>query len=75
VRISHLEWDDYRVEHVAQHDVEPDKVKCAKIRCIWRTAKGAIAIASMGKRLMGVTCLSSWNTFKAPYSNPSQRET
>jgi hypothetical protein len=55
VHISHLEWDDYRVEHVAQHDVEPDKVeKCAKIRCIWRTAKGAMAIASMGKRLMGV---------------------
>ena len=30
------------------------QIKCAQIRCIWRTAKGAIAIASMGKRLMGV---------------------
>jgi len=25
--ISHLEWDDYRVEHIALHDVEPDEVE------------------------------------------------
>ena len=24
--ISTLEWDDYRVEHIGQHDVEPDEV-------------------------------------------------
>jgi uncharacterized protein len=24
--ISQLEWDDYRVEHVARHNVEPDEV-------------------------------------------------
>lgn len=26
MRISRLEWDDYRIEHIAQHDVEPDEV-------------------------------------------------
>ena len=26
MRISRLEWDDYRVEHIAEHDVEPDEV-------------------------------------------------
>ena len=26
MRISRLEWGDYRVEHVAQHDVVPDEV-------------------------------------------------
>ena len=24
--ISELEWDDYRVEHIARHNVEPDEV-------------------------------------------------
>ena len=24
--ISRLDWDDYRIEHIAQHDVEPDEV-------------------------------------------------
>ena len=23
--INALDWDDYRIEHIAQHDVEPDK--------------------------------------------------
>ena len=27
MRIGHLEWDDYRVEHIARHDVEPDEVE------------------------------------------------
>ena len=27
MRIGHLEWDDYRVEHIAQHDVEPEEVE------------------------------------------------
>jgi len=26
VYISELDWDDYRIEHIAQHDVEPDEV-------------------------------------------------
>lgn len=26
MRISRLEWDDYRIEHIAEHDVEPDEV-------------------------------------------------
>ena len=26
MRISSLEWDDYRIEHIARHDVEPDEV-------------------------------------------------
>jgi uncharacterized DUF497 family protein len=24
--ISRLDWDDYRIEHIAQHNVEPDEV-------------------------------------------------
>ncbi len=24
--ISGLDWDDYRIEHIAQHDVAPDEV-------------------------------------------------
>lgn len=24
--VSELEWDDYRIEHIAQHDVEPVEV-------------------------------------------------
>ncbi|MYC96784.1 MAG: BrnT family toxin [Caldilineaceae bacterium SB0661_bin_32] len=24
--ISELYWDDYRIEHISQHDVEPDEV-------------------------------------------------
>ncbi len=24
--ISRLDWDDYRIEHITQHDVEPDEV-------------------------------------------------
>ena len=24
--ISRLEWDDYRIEHIAKHNVEPDEV-------------------------------------------------
>ena len=24
--ISRLDWDDYRVEHIAQHGIEPDEV-------------------------------------------------
>lgn len=27
MRIGHLEWDHYRVEHIARHDVEPDEVE------------------------------------------------
>lgn len=26
MRIAKLEWDDYRVEHIADHDVEPEEV-------------------------------------------------
>jgi len=26
MRISKLAWDDYRIDHVAQHDVEPEEV-------------------------------------------------
>lgn len=26
MRISKLEWDDYRIEHIARHGVEPDEV-------------------------------------------------
>ncbi len=26
MRISKLDWDDYRIEHIAQHDVDPDEV-------------------------------------------------
>jgi uncharacterized DUF497 family protein len=26
MRIDHLEWDDYRIEHIALHDVEPHEV-------------------------------------------------
>ncbi len=26
MRIAKLEWDDYRVEHIAEHGVEPDEV-------------------------------------------------
>lgn len=26
MRIAELEWDDYRVEHIALHQVEPDEV-------------------------------------------------
>ncbi|MEZ4859848.1 MAG: BrnT family toxin [Caldilineaceae bacterium] len=25
--ISKLEWDNYRIEHIARHDVEPDEVE------------------------------------------------
>ena len=24
--INRLDWDDYRIDHIAQHDVEPDEV-------------------------------------------------
>jgi len=24
--INNLEWDDYRIEHIAQHQVDPDEV-------------------------------------------------
>ena len=26
MRISRLDWDDYRIEHIAQHNVGPDEV-------------------------------------------------
>jgi uncharacterized DUF497 family protein len=26
MRITKLEWDDNRIEHIARHDVEPDEV-------------------------------------------------
>lgn len=26
MRIESLEWDDYRVEHITRHNVEPDEV-------------------------------------------------
>jgi uncharacterized protein len=26
MRITRLVWDDYRIEHIAEHDVEPDEV-------------------------------------------------
>ncbi len=26
MHISNLDWDDYRIEHVARHDVEPHEV-------------------------------------------------
>lgn len=27
MRISKLDWDDYRIEHVAEHGVEPEEVR------------------------------------------------
>jgi uncharacterized protein len=35
--ISRLEWDDYRVEHVAQHGVEPHEV--------WEVCEDALHLA------------------------------
>jgi uncharacterized DUF497 family protein len=26
MRISHLKWDDYRIAHIAEHQVSPDEV-------------------------------------------------
>jgi len=26
MRIGRLDWDDYRIEHIARHDVEPNEV-------------------------------------------------
>lgn len=26
MRIKRLEWDDYRIEHIAEHDIEPHEV-------------------------------------------------
>jgi uncharacterized DUF497 family protein len=26
MRITKLAWDDYRIDHIAQHDVEPEEV-------------------------------------------------
>ena len=26
MHIGHLQWDEYRIEHVAEHDVTPDEV-------------------------------------------------
>lgn len=26
MRITKLDWDDYRIDHIAQHDVEPEEV-------------------------------------------------
>jgi len=26
MRINELEWDDYRIEHIARHNVRPDEV-------------------------------------------------
>ena len=27
MRIDHLSWDEYRVEHISRHGVEPDEVE------------------------------------------------
>ena len=26
MRISSLDWDDYRIEHIARHNIKPDEV-------------------------------------------------
>ncbi len=39
MRVDRLEWDNYRVEHVARHNVEPDEVQevCDDPRHVART--------------------------------------
>jgi hypothetical protein len=32
MRISRLKWDDYRVEHIAQHDIEPEIAEMSKLQ-------------------------------------------
>jgi len=57
VRIDSLEWDNYREEHVARHNVEPEEV--------WEICRDALHLAHveetagieyMDKLMMDVTC-------------------
>jgi len=40
--IRELQWDDYRIDHIARHDVEPDEVEevCDDPSHLARRAKG-----------------------------------
>ena len=65
--IDRLDWDDYRVEHIARHDVEPhevwevcnDRSHLARRqgRNRYLVYKDAIATLFMGKPWMGGTYL------------------
>ncbi|MEK7728769.1 MAG: BrnT family toxin [candidate division KSB1 bacterium] len=37
MRIAKLDWDDYRIDHIAEHEVEPEEV--------WEVCEDALHIA------------------------------
>ena len=62
MHIGNLKWDEYRVEHIAEHDVTPDEV--------WEVCRdpfhlvhreGQNDIAYMDRRPKVVIYLSFWN--------------
>lgn len=73
--ISRLDWDDYRIEHIAQHNVEPDEV--------WEVCEDPLHLARReghnryrvyGQTADGRTYLLSWSISKAQYISPSPHE-
>ena len=60
--ISRLEWDDYRIEHIVRHNIEPSEV----------TDK--IDILFTDKQLMDDTYLLSWRVSEELHINPLLHE-
>lgn len=71
MRISSLDWDDYRIEHSIMLSLMKFG-KYAKTRGIWLTVKVVIAIASMDRLRKAATCSSSWSMLQAQSSSPSR---
>lgn len=75
MRINELEWDDYRIEHVARHNVGPDEV--------WEVCQDPLHLAHrQGRnryRLYGQTEAGRFlfvvlEHKEGPYTNRSRRE-
>ena len=67
--------DDYRVEHIARHNIEPDEVweVCEDPRHLARR-HGQIVILFTDKQQMDDTCLLSWRASERLRINLLPRE-
>ena len=74
--VSRLEWDDYRVEHIARHNVEPYEVweVCEDPLHLARLSRAQFDILFTGRQQMDDTSLLSWNISKELYINLSLHE-
>lgn len=57
MRISKLDWDDYRIDHIAEHGVEPEEVwEVCEDSLHWARRQGVIVTVFMDRLRMAATC-------------------